>query len=67
MSRLETALANLHTTKENYTAAASRIEDADVASESAELTRANILKQTAASVLSQASLQPRIVLQLLGT
>lgn len=46
-------------------AARSRIKDVDVAAESAELTRNNILTQAGVSVLAQANNLPQMALQLL--
>ena len=64
-SRLAAANNNLVTRKENYQAAESRISDTDIAADSAELVRTNILQQAGAAVLAQANQQPRIALQLL--
>lgn len=64
-SRLEVTIANLQVARENFKAAESRIRDVDVASESAELTRLNILQQAGAAVLAQANNQPQLALQLL--
>lgn len=64
-SRLEVTIANLQVARENFKAAESRIRDVDVASESAELTRLNILQQAGASILAQANSQPQLALQLL--
>lgn len=64
-ARLNTAINNLSTTRENVLAAASRITDADVATEAAELTRLNILQQAGASVLAQANQLPQLAIQLL--
>jgi flagellin len=50
---------------ENLSSARSRILDVDVASETAELTKHNILQQAALSVLAQANQQPQAVLSLL--
>ncbi|EEC70278.1 hypothetical protein OsI_01098 [Oryza sativa Indica Group] len=44
-SRFETAIANLNTSSENMSASRSRIQDADFASETANLSRAQILQQ----------------------
>lgn len=63
--RLSTALRNLGTTKENFTAAESRIRDADIAYESANLVRNQILQQAATSVLAQANRAPELALSLL--
>lgn len=64
-SRLETTINNLMTARENFKAAESRIRDADVAAEAAELTRLSILQQAGTAVLAQANQQPQLVLQLL--
>lgn len=64
-SRAQVALANLSTTRENYSAAHSRITDVDVAQESSEFVRATTLQQTAAAILAQANQRPAMVLQLL--
>jgi flagellin len=65
-SRLESAISNLTVARENFMAAESRIRDADVAYEAAELTRLNILQQAGTAILAQANQQPQLVLQLLG-
>lgn len=65
LSRLESALSTLNATQENFAAAASRIQDVDVAAESAILTRTQILQQSASAVLAQANLLPSLTLQLL--
>ena len=64
-ARLNSAVQNLSVTRENNAAAESRITDADVASEAAELTRLNILQQAGAAVLSQANQSPQLAIQLL--
>jgi flagellin len=51
---------------ENTAAAESVIRDTDFASETASLTRSQILSQSAQTVLSQANFQPQAALQLLG-
>lgn len=65
-NRLQVTVANLGTARENLSAANSRIRDTDVAEESAQLTRSNILLQAGASVLAQANQAPQIALSLLG-
>jgi len=65
-SRLNTAVANLETSKENFANAESQIRDTDVAAEAAELTRLNILQQAGTAVLAQANQQPQLALSLLG-
>lgn len=64
-SRLEAALQTTRATQENYVAASSRISDTDIASESAELTRTQILKNTGAAILGQANQLPSLALILL--
>ncbi|MCB0359069.1 MAG: hypothetical protein KDD44_05525, partial [Bdellovibrionales bacterium] len=64
-NRLAVATSNLFATRENYQAASSRIQDADVASEAASLVRSQILQQVAAAILAQANQQPAISLDLL--
>jgi flagellin len=65
-SRLETTIENMSSARENFQAAESRIRDADIAFEAAELMRLNILEQAGTAVLAQANQQPQLVLQLLG-
>jgi len=65
-SRLGSAINTLSVARENFQAARSRIIDADIASESAELVRRTILQQAAAAVLSQANQEPLLALKLLG-
>ncbi len=64
-SRLNVAISNLQAAATNFSAAESRIRDVDVASETANLTRANILQQAGVAVLAQANQQPSLALQLL--
>ena len=65
-SRLNVTIANLQVARENFSAAESQIRDIDVAAESADLTRLNILQQAGAAVLAQANQQPSLALSLLG-
>ncbi len=65
-ARLNVAIANLSVARENFAAAESRIRDVDVAAESAELTRLNILQQAGAAVLAQANQIPQLALSLIG-
>jgi flagellin len=51
---------------ENMSAAKSRISDVDMASETAELTKTNILSQAGVSVLSQANQNNQLALKLIG-
>lgn len=64
-NRLQSTIANLGVAGESLSAAESRIRDVDVAFETAELTRNNILQQASISILSQANAQPQSALQLL--
>ena len=65
-SRLNVTIANLQVARENFSAAESQIRDIDVAAESADLTRLNILQQAGAAVLGQAKQQTSLALSLLG-
>ena len=58
-------MANLSTTSENLSAARSRIQDADFAKETAQLTRNQILQQAGTAMLAQANQAPQGVLSLL--
>ncbi len=64
-SRLDITISRLQTARENFQSAESRIRDADVAMEAAELARLNILQQAGVAVLAQANQQPQLALQLL--
>jgi len=64
-NRLQVTIANLASARENVTAANGRIRDVDVANESAEMTKNNILMQVGVSVLAQANQAPQIALSLL--
>lgn len=64
-SRLAVAAANLSVMRENVISASSRITDADVAQESAQLVRNQILQQVGSAVLSQANQAPALALMLL--
>jgi len=64
-NRFTSAIATIQSTSQNLTASRSRIQDADFAGETANLSRANILQQAGISVLSQANSAPQSVLSLL--
>jgi flagellin len=66
-SRLEVAIGNLRQARENFSQAESRIRDADIATESAELARLQILQQAGAAVALQANQQPALALRLLNS
>ena len=64
-SRLDTTISNLHTTSENLSASRSRIQDADFATETANLSRAQVLQQAGTAMVAQANQLPQGVLALL--
>lgn len=65
-NRFEAVISNLQNYAENLTAARSRIQDADFAAETANLTRSQILQQAGTSILAQANTLPQAALSLLG-
>ncbi len=65
MNRLDAALTSLTTVIENNTAAKSTIMDADIAEESAEYTKQQILQQTSSALLVQANQLPSLALNLI--
>jgi flagellin len=64
-SRFESAISNLSSSTENLSASRSRIVDTDFASETANMTRGQILQQAGTSMLAQANSLPNGVLSLL--
>ena len=64
-ARFETTVNNLAATAENLSAARSRIQDADFAAETANLSRAQILQQAGTAMVAQANQIPQTVLSLL--
>jgi flagellin len=64
-NRFTSTISTLQSTSENLTSAKSRIVDADFASETANLTRAQILQQAGTAMLAQANALPNGVLALL--
>lgn len=64
-SRFDSAISNLATSTENLSASKSRITDTDFASETANMTRGQILQQAGTSMLAQANSLPNGVLSLL--
>ena len=64
-NRLQSTSQNLSVAEENFSAANSRIRDTDVAAETAEMTRNNILLQAGISVLQQANSAQQVALKLL--
>jgi flagellin len=65
ISRFEFAVSNLQITGENQSAARGRIMDADFATETANLSRSQILQQAGTAMVSQANQLPQQVLSLL--
>jgi flagellin len=64
-SRFDTTITNLQATAENLSASRSRIQDADFAAETANLSRAQILQQAGTAMVAQANQIPQGVLALL--
>ena len=64
-NRLQVTVANLQSANTNLSAANSRIRDVDVAEESANMTKNNILSQAGVAVLAQANQLPSMALSLL--
>jgi len=64
-NRFESTIASLQAVSENLEASRSRILDADFASETANLTKAQILQQAGVAILAQANAAPQSVLALL--
>jgi flagellin len=65
VNRLEHTISNLMNVVQRTEEARSRIEDADFASESAALARANVLVQAGSAMLAQANQSPQYILALL--
>jgi flagellin len=65
-NRFESAINSLNVSRENISAAESRIRDTDMASEMVNFTRANLLSQAGTAMLAQANQSNSGVLQLLG-
>jgi flagellin len=65
-NRLQSTVSNIQVSVENMSAANSRIKDVDVAEETSEMTRNNILLQAGTSVLAQANQQANVALGLLN-
>lgn len=64
-NRFDSTISNLNNTVTNLSAAQSRIQDADYATEVSNMSRAQILQQAGTSVLAQANQVPQSVLSLL--
>lgn len=65
-NRFESTIANLSNVSENLAASRSRILDADIAQETSEMTKNNILQQAGVSILAQANQTPQLALSLLS-
>lgn len=65
-NRFQAVINNLNVSSQNTSAAQSRITDTDIAAETANLTRAQILNQAGISILAQANQLPQTALKLLG-
>lgn len=65
-SRLNSSISALKYYEENTSAAYSQIRDADIAHETSELTKYNILSQAGTAILAQANSTPQLALKLLG-
>jgi flagellin len=66
MSNLQTASSHVDVMRENLAASESRIRDTDVAAETSQFARSQVLMQAGVSMLAQANAQPQIALRLLG-
>ena len=66
LARIDVATNVLTVASENFRAAESRIRDADIAAEAANLTRLIILQQATSAILAQANQQPSLALTLLS-
>lgn len=65
-NRFQSTIRNQSNIAENLSGARSRIQDADFAAETAQLTRNQILQQASTTILSQANQRPQVALSLLG-
>jgi flagellin len=64
-NQLQYTVNNLTTSIQNYTSSESTIADVDMASEVSNLTKNEILQQSATAMLAQANSQPQQILKLL--
>ena len=65
MNRFSNTVSNLQTMQTNTSAALSRIQDTDVAAETANLSKNQVLSQAGAAILAQANQTPQLALSLL--
>ncbi len=66
INTLNSAVDNLASTIENYGNSLSQIRDTDMAAESADFSKSQVMQQAGVAMLSQANAQPNLVLRLLG-
>lgn len=66
MNRLDSVLSNLSAMQENLQASESTIRDTDIAQDTADMTRLQILQQSSTQVLAQVNQLPAMALKLLG-
>ena len=64
-NRMDSTIRNQSNISENLSAARSRVRDADFATETANMTKQNILQQAASTILGQANQRPQSALSLL--
>ena len=65
MNRFSAAVSNLQSMQTNTSAALSRVQDTDIARETADLSKNQVLSQAGAAILSQANQTPQVALSLL--
>ncbi|MDN3236313.1 flagellin, partial [Pseudomonas sp. WAC2] len=65
-NRMTSTISNLQNIAENATSARSRVQDADFAAETSEMTKQQTLQQASTAVLAQANQLPNAVLKLLN-
>ena len=64
-NQIEYTVSNVQELSANVTAARSNVQDTDYASETASLTKGQILQQAATAMLAQANQMPNVILSLL--
>ena len=64
-NQIEFTVSNVKELSSNITAARSNVQDTDYASETASLTKGQILQQAATAMLAQANQMPNVILSLL--
>jgi flagellin len=65
-NRMDAVLSNLNSMQQNLTSSQSAIRDTDIAKDTAEMTRLQILQQSTTQVLQQVNQLPALALKLLG-